>query len=257
MASFPRLPPELEHDIFLLAFRSNNKEGRNLIFVAKRVFDWLIPHIFNIVRLDKARPLPTKFNESVYKRHGKHTRHLFIEAGYGRYLNLFPNVIDLAFWADCSGQAYISSLLQLPLTRISITPSPSLFQIFSKVTHLDLLTHFSLFDADSFASIVQPLVYLPNLTHLCVLPEMSAELVELFLDRTRCPALKVMIFWGPSEGELAELDEDDWSEYKGNDSRIVRVKCNPRRDWELGARGGVDMWIFVDGIMASRDKLDL
>ncbi|TFK66750.1 hypothetical protein BDN72DRAFT_961533 [Pluteus cervinus] len=248
LGSLPRLPPELEFDIFLLTFQGNNKEAKNLILVAKRVFDWLIPHIFNIVRLDEVRPLPTKFNESAYIRYRKHTHHLFIESSSSReYLPLFPNVVDLAFWADVN-QNDVPLLLQLPLTRISVAPSPGLFQIFSKVTHLDLLTPLSI-DED--------LTYLPKLTHLSILPNTSAEMVEFFLDRARCPALKVVIFWGPSEGEFAELDDDEWAQYQAKNSRVVWVKCNPRRDWELGARGGVDMWMFVEGIVASRDQLGL
>ncbi|TFK66752.1 hypothetical protein BDN72DRAFT_843837 [Pluteus cervinus] len=253
MSSSPYLPPELEYDIFLLAFQSDEKEARNLILVAKRVFDWLIPHIFNVVRLD-VQPFPIRFNESTYRRYGKHTRHLFFESSQLRqYLHLFPNVIDLAFWANCD-ETQIPVLLSLPLTRISIAPSPSLFQVFSKVTHLDLLTTFS----SQFSTInppgpvLEPLVYLPKLTHLSVLPSMPKEILNLFLDKERCPELRVVIFWGLSDQAFPELDGDEASLRNEGDARILRVKCDPRWDWEVGARGGVDMWKFADGIMALR-----
>ncbi|TFK66115.1 hypothetical protein BDN72DRAFT_844740 [Pluteus cervinus] len=252
MSSPPCLPPELEYHIFLLAFQVDHKEAKTLILIAKRVFDWLIPHVFNIVRLNWARPLPTKFNEPVYKRYGKHTRHLFIESSGSEYLHLFPNVTDLAFWTRCN-QTHIPILLQLPLTRVSLYPSLELFPVFSNVTHLDFLT--SLIDEDSVGSVLQPLVYLPNLTHLSVLPNTSTETLELFLDKGRCPQLKVVILWGDSDNDFAELDDDCWSEYEGSDPRVLHVKCEPRWDWEVGARGGVDMWEFAEGVIASKDKL--
>ncbi|TFK66113.1 hypothetical protein BDN72DRAFT_900110 [Pluteus cervinus] len=251
MASSPHLPPELEYQIFLLTFQVDHKEAKTLILIAKRVFDWLIPHIFNVVRLNYAQPLPTKFNEPVYQRYGKHTRHLFIQPGFGsQYLHLFPNVIDLAFWANCN-QDHIQIFLQLPLTRISIDLSPALFQIFSnsKLTHLDCLTNFYSIDEESVASVLHPLVYLPNLTHLCVVPSTSADILELFLDKGRCPQLKVLIIWGSSVNDFAELNSNTWSEYEGSDPRVLHVKCDPEQNWEVGARGGVDMWEFADGVL--------
>jgi hypothetical protein len=162
----PRLPPELEYSIFLLALEADYREAKNLLLVAKRVFDWcvqlhllrpliididhwlarLIPHVFGVVEFSHNRSLPIAFNETVYKRYGCHVHDLHLETKeIAAHLPLFPNVVNLALQVRGTATPYLPTLLDLPLERLSITlsrdvPSPELFQVFSKVTHLDLFT---------------------------------------------------------------------------------------------------------------------
>ncbi|TFK65225.1 hypothetical protein BDN72DRAFT_845810 [Pluteus cervinus] len=70
--SSPRLPPELEHTIFVLAVEDDVQEAKNLLLIAKRVFDWLIPHVFKVVQFKADYYLPIAFNESVYRKYGHH-----------------------------------------------------------------------------------------------------------------------------------------------------------------------------------------
>ncbi|TFK66739.1 hypothetical protein BDN72DRAFT_843828 [Pluteus cervinus] len=242
--SSPHLPPELEHEIFLLAFQSEGAEVNNLCLVAKRVLDWLIPQIYHLVIISSEKSSPINFNEIVYKKYGHHVRHLFLEDDeLGGCLHLFPNVINLAFWvASDPADVHLPALLQLPLTCISTNPSPELFQLFANVTHLDFLSGF-----DSESMDIKSVLYLPKLTHVCVVSESS---LRLFLERERCPQLKMGIVWGWGEAD-PKLDERTLSDV--DDSRVMMIRCEPRGDWEIGAKGGVDMWRFAEGILASRN----
>ncbi|TFK66744.1 hypothetical protein BDN72DRAFT_899573 [Pluteus cervinus] len=243
----PRLPPELEYDIFILAFYNDSKNEKNLALVAKRVFDWLIPHRYHIVILSDSDEgsYPIGFNEATYQRYGHHVRHLLIGVlRLGVYLHLFPNVVNLAFWVDYK-PIHLPSLLQLPLTRLSADPSPALFQVFSKLTHLDILSTAS--DDE-----ISPVLYLPNLTHLCVLRSISQSFLEMFLDKERCPELRVAIVWSFGSGSAVLYEHQS---LEVDDNRVVMVRCEPRHDWQIGARGGFDMWKFAEGVIASRNVL--
>ncbi|TFK66732.1 hypothetical protein BDN72DRAFT_131193 [Pluteus cervinus] len=243
----PRLPPELEYDIFLLAFHHDSGDAKNLVLVAKRVFDWLIPQRFHIVTLSESGSFPITFNETTYQRYGHHVRHLFIRIWrLGEYLHLFPNVVNLAYWIEYT-PTHLPSLLQLPLTRLSTAPCPELFQVFSKLTHLDLTSETELHPSnDEIASIL----YLPRLTHLCVLYDIPQSGLEMFLDKKRCPKLRVAIVWAFGGGSSVLYEHED---LEVDDDRVVMVECEPLGDWQIGASGGLDMWKFAEGVIDSRN----
>ncbi|TFK66758.1 hypothetical protein BDN72DRAFT_961540 [Pluteus cervinus] len=260
--SCPHLPPELEQEIFLLAFRNDYRDAINLVQIAKRVFDWLIPSVLHVVQFGAIQPAPITFNKSVYERYGHHVRHLFLESlepdDVRTYLRLFPNVTNLAVWSDRS-QSDIPDLLQLPLnlTCLSIRPPHKLFPPFSRLTHLHFQFNFPMYATENntqvpYHELLEPVLYLPNLTHLGMVPTFSERTIELFLERKRCPELRVlMVIWRPSEGGSAKLD--DLAPVLVADPRILNIKCDAKWDWEVGARGGKDMWEFADEVLASRE----
>ncbi|TFK66109.1 hypothetical protein BDN72DRAFT_880499 [Pluteus cervinus] len=251
MPSPPRLPPELEHTIFLLALQDDNQEARNLIPVARRVFDWLIPDVYRVVKLSDVSYdcSPIRFNESTYQRYGHHTRHLFIESdALGEHLSLFPNVINLACWMEIDS-THLPTLLQFPLTHLSAYPSRDLLEIFPKLTHLDLLS-LEHPNPNPLTSDLAPATY-RRLTHLCVPRSISESNLRLFLEMVRCPELKVVVSWAYESGG-PKLNVNDLP--RVDDPRIVMVDSDGNAsEWERGARGGIDLWKFADGVIASRN----
>ncbi|TFK66737.1 hypothetical protein BDN72DRAFT_961523 [Pluteus cervinus] len=241
----PCLLPELEDEIFLLAFWEDHKDAKNLILVAKRVFHWLIPHVFRVVRLSKDHPTPIKLNESTYKRYGHHAHHLLIDSpNLEEYLHLFPNVTDLVVWTKLN-TAYLPSLVQLPLTHLSVHPDSRLLQVLtiSNLTHLELTYTFD-------ATYVKSTPRLPKLTHLCVMSLVPQSALSLLLEEGRCPRLRVVMIWTYEDCEPA-LNEPESPIIA--DPRIVGVKSNGGAgEWEVGARGGMDLWKFGDEVIASR-----
>ncbi|TFK66110.1 hypothetical protein BDN72DRAFT_844737 [Pluteus cervinus] len=242
----PRLPPELEYTIFLLAFGNDPLEAKCLALIAKRVFDWLIPHIFRVVKLSVIAPLPIKFNEETYKKHGHHVRHLMLETVVlAGYLHLFPNVVNLAYWVTYNPRD-LPFILQLPLTCISMRPTLDLFQVFAKVTHLDLWA-----TIDPRSSEIRSALYFPKLTHLCVTTILEEAALRLFCERERCPELEVLVIWAYQDSEVMLNDEPPTVD----DQRVVMIQCHAGRDWEQGARGGLDMWGFAEQVLEARKVL--
>ncbi|TFK65227.1 hypothetical protein BDN72DRAFT_845813 [Pluteus cervinus] len=222
----PRLPPELEYIIFLLAFEVDRRKTTNLLLVAKRIFDWcrlarLIPRKFNLVEFSRDKSLPIAFNEVVYKRYGHHVHDLHIENHeIARHLCLFPNVTSLTIWIRIDITPYLPILLDLPLKHLSVfvmTPSTELFQIMSRLTHLDLMTRHELWSKS--LTTIKATLYLPKLTHLAFPLGFLGPGLEFFLDRRRCPELRVVMVWG---GVIPEVP-DDW-----------RVLISPHWKSELG-----------------------
>ncbi|TFK63496.1 hypothetical protein BDN72DRAFT_847576 [Pluteus cervinus] len=239
----PRLPPELEHFIFLIALKADYREARSLLLVAKRVFNWLIPHVFGVVEFSNSRSLPIAFNETIYKRYGCHVHDLHLETKQmACHLPLFPNIVNLTLRSQGAATSYLPALLDLPLERLSITlnfdpPSPELFQVFSKVAHLDLLT--TLLSWSSFLPTVEELLHLPKLTHLSVPWTFEPSVLMLFLDRRRCPELRVAIVWGGRAPPGVD------------DPRVCLSKSHPmkKRNWDAGERE-MDMWECAGGVIA-------
>ncbi|TFK61970.1 hypothetical protein BDN72DRAFT_964860 [Pluteus cervinus] len=246
MSSPPYLPPELQDEIFLLAFQKDHKDAKNLILIAKRVFHWLIPHVFRVIRLSKDHPTPIKSSQSAYKQYGHHARHLLIDSTkLEEYLHLFPNVTDLAFWMK-GNPAYIPSLLQLSLMRLSVHPGARLLEVLtiSNLTHLEL-THY--FDS----TYIKSTPHLPKLTHLCVMDIVPPSAFNFLLEEERCPQLRVVVIWTYEDCEPALYERESPIV---DDPRIVRVKSSGgASEWEVGARGGMDLWKFGDKVIALRN----
>ncbi|TFK73877.1 hypothetical protein BDN72DRAFT_135462 [Pluteus cervinus] len=101
----PRLPPEIEYEIFVLAFKSQGAGRTNLLCVARRVRDWLIPLIYNalVFGIADSDKLPTL---SAFQLYGHHIHQLLLihvlpipESQIFKYC---PNIWNLGFWVGAS-----------------------------------------------------------------------------------------------------------------------------------------------------------
>ncbi|TFK65224.1 hypothetical protein BDN72DRAFT_900892 [Pluteus cervinus] len=254
----PRLPPELEEKIFIQAIDHNFSDVPNMILVAKRVYHWLIPHIFNVVLLHEDKSFPVKFNLPTFQRYAKHIQHLSLDDPIVvKHLALFTNVTNLVLWQE-HGPPELEILLTFNhLTHLSINihskPSATYFSLFSKVTHLDLVS------ACSNWSLAHALIKFPLLTHLCVLTAIKTDVLKLFLDRNRCRNLKVVILWGSNGTQKKTfVPEKARENLPVEDERFLNVLCQGMvEDWKTGARGGDDMWRVADRYLASAHSRDL
>ncbi|TFK61022.1 hypothetical protein BDN72DRAFT_850026 [Pluteus cervinus] len=181
-------PPELEELIFSLAFHNNRKDVMNLILVAKRVHEWLIPEVYKVTMFysgegDVGRLKPSSKNLVHY---GQHVRHLMLSTRWGpektgldnlpsECLSFCPNVVDIALWLvdPSSSRQLIDQLLNLPnLTRLSLNlrsfdaplandpSSRELPHPFSTVTHLDILGITAVYTTRQIQQLF------PSLTHI-------------------------------------------------------------------------------------------
>ncbi|TFK59725.1 hypothetical protein BDN72DRAFT_965958 [Pluteus cervinus] len=180
-------PHEIEEIIFSFAVQTDWPSAKNLILVAKRVYQWLIPQIYEVVVFHRNRyPLDRPRSDSRnLVHHGKYVHHIMLYNGdpsetrlYNRpgvCLTWCPNAYDVALWLtpDQYDKTLVDQLLGRHLTHLSfsfndfksaaarypgISPSIS----FLYVTHLELINTTPLDDLKELKE------YFPALTHLAV-----------------------------------------------------------------------------------------
>ncbi|TFK73832.1 hypothetical protein BDN72DRAFT_956174 [Pluteus cervinus] len=260
------LPPELEHLIFSLAFKSDPDNNLHLQCVAKRVHQWLVPLIYEVVinHSDRDWP-PSGFPPAKLPLLGQYVRHIFLQptqdiliSDIGTYLTFCRNLTNLALLnpsplrdPGSNTPLPITELLgNLPYlteltTHINIFPSPlseSVSQVLSRITHLDAVN--GLYSWED----CKPLLLFPALTHLSVVYSTGYDLLYSILQNI--PGLWVLLLWqGADDSTMVECD------LKGfQDERVVYVECNFIGGWEMSARGMVGPWRFGEQVVARRRR---
>ncbi|TFK59582.1 hypothetical protein BDN72DRAFT_966009 [Pluteus cervinus] len=256
----PRLPREIEYEIFFLAFYDSKpvKAKTSLFRIAKRVSEWLIPLFYNVVVIHRRMILSIIPPLTTLKKYGHHIRHLFVTLtggtkplpfSYSELLSSCPNVSNLALWYGTSPTIDIDTL-DLPIQRIAITRFQLLregswsadsdqrfFGWCSRITHIALGGPESMTPSDR-----EFLVQFPALRYLLV-----SELEDGIQDTLRCcPQLKVVI---RLQGRLSHPGKTHVVQEDGNrtqDIRVVKIDGMFRADWYRGTMGLADMWQLAE-----------
>ncbi|TFK66899.1 hypothetical protein BDN72DRAFT_961424 [Pluteus cervinus] len=251
----PILPPELERLIFIYALKNDLELEHvvNLLIIARRVHDWLIPSLFEVVVVYTGHHWPTRFNLEKFQKYGKHVRHLLLcsvtPGEAAEFIPLCPNLTNLALWTGRYDTAQITAVMQLHLTRLSVEirqlgiASPAQLTLFSTITHLDV--------GDVLTSVThcQILIHFPVLTHVALVSASEISVLKWVLEQ--CKSIKVVVW-------VSGMDDDpypvrlDTDSPRTADPRVVALACGYVKDWIDGAHGGLDMWKFADGIIAAR-----
>lgn len=191
---------------------------------------------------------PRKLNEEQLRKYGRLVRNLHTrDTGLIAYC---PNVFNLAVWGNLQ-QNDIDTMLELPITRISInihdffSPTTQIITFCSRITHLDVST------LEWYPKDVLP--HFRVLSHLAMFKNLSHYIVETCLEVTRGSGPEAIILISRS------LEERGNPLYEGergsnDDPRLVRLvfQRSYLDDWEEGAWGGVDMWAMADEILEKR-----
>ncbi|KAJ6493186.1 hypothetical protein C8R45DRAFT_1136197 [Mycena sanguinolenta] len=259
--SAPRLPPELERQIFELTANSHPKAIPTLLLVAHRVKIWLEPILYSVVVFSKPIPGHVLFDP-------EHPSFTMRSTAVSRYIKKlcisyaeFPRrsldpilvngsaVQDLALVGAHSGLAPFLS--RMPLRRLSTELAylfrPACFDfthpLFSRITHLELTDDLEIARWEDWRG----LTTIPNLTHLAFLMQKSLLIFQNIL--TACPGLQVLIFLYFYSNPGSGL----WS--LAHDARFVCIR-GPSfyTDWETGARGGDDFWVRAEKFIAQRNS---
>ncbi|TFK61597.1 hypothetical protein BDN72DRAFT_435443 [Pluteus cervinus] len=242
----PKLPLELEHQIFTQALREEVADAKNLCLVAKRVFDWLIPIYYDVV-VSPENFAPGRLR---IQRYGHHVHHF--HTSQSRLVDLLtycPNVYNLGIWTIVHDRD-VETILKLPVTRLSIgiqsflERTPNFATFCSRITHLDISSR-ELWDPKDL------LPQFPVLTHIASFPDVDTDSASWEDGKMLKVIVVIMEERDVFDGQLyaGEMEE-------GDDLRVVRMSfgCAYGRDWENGARGGKDMWAFADEVIAERFK---
>ncbi|TFK63190.1 hypothetical protein BDN72DRAFT_332321 [Pluteus cervinus] len=262
----PRLPRDLERQIFLIALQHNFADVGNLLFISKRVHDWLHPSAFKVVVLTRDRKFPILFTLEKFQKYGHHIRSLYIGPDIGvdqtrslEYISLCPNLTNLAtFQANIDPIRLQDTLSPLQLTRLVIEamailyapPSAQLLQLFANITHLHLLGPFSP-DLKLFPGLPPPFLepFFPSLTHIAFLYTYIRNHLENAIQGWK--TLQAVVLWSPSRA----INEQLAFEMQSLHPRLVFIHCQMVHPWD-GARGsGPDIWELADTALQSSTRI--
>ncbi|KAJ7108397.1 hypothetical protein C8R43DRAFT_1162507 [Mycena crocata] len=268
-----RLPLELERYTFELAADIHSKCIPALLRVAHRVRIWIEPLLYTVLCLDNARirrflkttqSKPAPFLTST-------VRHVLLYSSMDTldpdaivtFLECCPGIVDLSLVSSIGGSRIRDALGAMRIQRLSIDmldlfsdedgdayePNIDLTHpLFRAVTHLDLFDDISV-DGDEW---LQQLSTLPALSCLHVNGGAHpAVLRDILAD---CPSLAVLLVaFHQSEASIARMFilEADFT-----DARMVvgLYYLDYSTEWELGARGGDDLWVHAERFVARKKQ---
>ncbi|TFK64392.1 hypothetical protein BDN72DRAFT_963237 [Pluteus cervinus] len=262
------LPPEIEYEIFVLAFYNDEKGRTNLLRVAKRVTDWLIPMLYKVVIIVKGvdeQPYPPV--ESL-RQHGHHVRSIVASFHFdsqGTFagdmlLSSCPHVSDLVLW---NGVNTTAKVLNLPITRLffketdfvgaklwDLPKTPQIQRWCSNITHLVLGGHINDSEVAS-TPCLNVLTLFPSLTHFMTFCWNKTPVIRRIL--ACCLRLKVFVWlWGRPAIVNRTTVAREGDECPVDDPRIVTLNGYYLTDWIKGSRGEDDIWILAEREIRNR-----
>ncbi|TFK69502.1 hypothetical protein BDN72DRAFT_959571 [Pluteus cervinus] len=260
----PVFPPEIEEIIFSLCLHNELEDSKNVVLVAKRVYEWMKPQLYKvaIVHYDKTYYGRPKITSELLKIHGHLIRHILhwittsdSEACFQQpatCLSLCSNVVDIALWdaETIYDEVLIDRLLALRLTHLSfdvtrfhlgLTKCSITKRVaFIFITHLDL---------QGMAVGVQVGVmkgYFPSLTHMALNEE------------RKLPAQAILDCWGNQLEVLIwyiNTSSGHSTDSLPKDLRVVVIdqSCEYVHDWHEATKGGPSsVWRRAEGEVKRR-----
>ncbi|KAJ7249132.1 hypothetical protein B0H12DRAFT_1122802 [Mycena haematopus] len=269
-SSSPRIPPELEREIFVVAALTHPDSIPRLLLVAHRIFVWIEPCMYRVLRVNQqhrslARALAvlralrlelkpaTFFHDAV--------RHLLVEDKRAlpwratmELLELCSGVVDFAALGDSAHPVLLPKLAKMHLQRIA----GNLTRLFGGKVDMghslfDSITHLDVFDriAEGETQICSQISALPVLTHLSfhndVVPWTTMQRVL-----AQCTGLKVLVnVWHRTKQRYAY---EKTANVPIHDVRIALYLYNDYWDeWEADARGlRPNFWSLADDFVGRK-----
>ncbi|TFK62858.1 hypothetical protein BDN72DRAFT_964290 [Pluteus cervinus] len=269
--TYPRLPPEIEYEIFVMAFECGGKDRTALLRIAKRVRNWLIPLIYSAIVVGfnfKAGP-----TLSALQKYGHHVQHIFAyrypsENEQSALFMYCPNIWNLGFWCSGSLSEAVYKLKGLRRLALDVLGTfaplreegaddavPSSVPIdtqrkawFSNITHLVV------WEIPTVASST-PLDRLPNLTHFMILSSTRLDVLQHILQSY--PKLKVVVWLSvhvTDENKVFVLDPHSDDAPKIDDKRLITMDARFPDNWMKAAKGELekDLWVVAERTVEER-----
>ncbi|KAJ7342807.1 hypothetical protein DFH08DRAFT_235803 [Mycena albidolilacea] len=283
MSTGGKLPVELERLVFEAAAQ-NRSIIPTLVLVAHRVRVWLEPLLYNVLLfdavpnitgiLDSIRTKPALFLTSA-------VRHVLMYSSPDsldtetlvKFLESCSGITTLSLIGVITGPRLLPALGNMHIRRLSVDVR-QLFgldkdvygrddstelevdldhPLFGAVTHLDLFDEVDIEDEEpeQLAWLLQDPSKLPALTHLAFNTQPNPLVLQKLL--TRYPQLHVLIVaFNAKEEDLAAgyMEELTIADLR----LVVATYANYYIDWELGARGGDDLWVRSEEFVSRKRR---
>ncbi|KAJ7127315.1 hypothetical protein C8R43DRAFT_700642 [Mycena crocata] len=278
----PRLPPELEREIFQVCASARPVTISKLMLVAWRVKDWVEPFLYRTIAIQYTAALepypiftwPTLLSAvhskpaSFFHNSVRNLSLLLMGTSDAtnaqQLLSACTGVANLTIMnfsviaADLDGlaQTLIPLLSSLRPRRIHADLLPVLRTLkpahpfFSQITHVELLREDSRISTAQYDTTWAQLSLIPHLTHLSFNNIGSTD-TPLELLQT-CQSLSVLVLLDPFPPLRPYLT------LLTTDPRFVVMSCSARlHDWQLGIHAGLDYWTRAEAFVALRRSGEL
>ncbi|KAF7313868.1 hypothetical protein HMN09_00544500 [Mycena chlorophos] len=269
----PRLPPELEREIFEIAALAHSRTAPPLLRVARRVFLWIEPLLYqSLMTVRKADVDGVRHALQHKPGHLEHVRHLFLYIGREAFedglsideghvlLARCPNLESLyigGFAPAAEAARYIA--LVKNLGKIRKWCSSSFIDMFHILHHgqphqpfFQSLSHLILLEEVLPPETLEGLPMLPALTHMCL---RNPRHYFYFRDLLQhCRHLQVLV------GIYHQFRTEFRSNPPCSDDRFViylDLSWHFWADWETGLRGETDIWAAAERFIARKKRREV
>ncbi|KAF7329472.1 hypothetical protein MKEN_00209600 [Mycena kentingensis (nom. inval.)] len=266
----PRLPPELEREVFETAALRHPRSIPRILCVCQRSNGWIEPFLYRVVHstdeqcvASMARRTPEFISSAVRALCLTSGRTIWSATDIEATLGNCTNLTHLVLGSRYARRAHLPLLATMRLQRLAVclhmlfggrmrvdlTSTPTAF---ASITHLDLYDDFrtprdAIF-IPSLLSTAAQIAALPALTHLRVFADLHPDVAQTFHDTAR---LEVIILIHLEAREQLEV----WLLQSAlrDDPRVVLASgVEGWEDWENGARGRVDQWARAEKLIKAR-----
>ncbi|KAJ7059536.1 hypothetical protein C8F01DRAFT_216201 [Mycena amicta] len=236
VAEDPRLPRELEREIFQTTARLHPEMHYRLLFVARRVLIWIEPTLYRIIVFRNRHHL-SQLTARSPEFFAKTTRHVSLGTNASDdavgvlelctgvthlALNVYDN--EEALYAPFRALQQIRRLVFYPSHVLLAAAGDATLPVFSSLTHLHLFDYDDILGSFCAA--------LPALTHLAVNGEVAWQRADIVL--ADCKKLTLLVL----------LTSDQHSA----EARVLRDLADPRvvvtwyKTWDESALEGYNFW---------------
>ncbi|KAK7036226.1 hypothetical protein R3P38DRAFT_2911057 [Favolaschia claudopus] len=288
----PKLALELERLVFENS-ATKRSDIPKLMLVAHRVHDWLEPVLYQVVLIDLGRRgsgIPSHIDAKTPAFLEKAVRHISVGGDVSEmpkktdvkklqnFLNKRKNITNLLLQDKTAHPDLLPVLARMPLQRLGVKLGPlfgdpdaeeendwvdrpvSLVDLthplFTALTHLYVSDYLEWENTDADAvEWLRDISKLPALTHFGMAFPPSQEIVKRILET--CPLLRVLMITFDETDEMGpSAYGQTLFEFHGiTDRRVVLASyANFAKDWEVGARGGQDLWDKAEAFLEKEKR---
>ncbi|KAF7330030.1 hypothetical protein MKEN_00267000 [Mycena kentingensis (nom. inval.)] len=265
----PRLPPELEQEIFQIAAQ-DPESILNLLLVARRVHQWVEPYLYRVIQVSNS-PRLSAFLRAMADRNppflAAGPRSVFFEAvpecteALGQeILAKCPNITRIGLTVNFGGPVALAALAKLHHLQYLTASIFRLFPLaemdgrhraFARITHFSILDNpRSTEEEDAIFAVIPDL---PVLTHVCFLLLARRRSAQIRRLLQMCSRLEILLL---CRFNAADVYAEGYPTAK-EEPRIVWAVTRTAyetvwTDWLRGAYGLVDVWQLAEERVQAR-----
>ncbi|KAJ7195759.1 hypothetical protein GGX14DRAFT_376659 [Mycena pura] len=267
MAGEPFLPIELEREIFEISAIRHPEIAPVLLRVARRVFIWIEPLLYRVMRVGKSRRRAAAFLKATKTKPPAFFAASVRALCFDNYcdwsvdearnvLKLCRGVTNFAATDRFYTPAMLPVLATMRIQRLDVCLA-ALFgsfeathfthPLFSRITHLTMGERLSSVEEHIYAN----LRTLPALTHLCLHSVVSPTTCTLELLLTDCVRLELLVvLW--EQLSIVSATRMAANTPLRDVRLVVGVYSHCWVDWNTGAAGLPNLWTRAENVVAQR-----